>query len=258
MLILILVLIVGCGISIYVHNKNVPTKDTVISYLERQRDAFLNDDLSDMQEYDEKIEKMIAVHVGYGVTLDQIMLYVARAEAVQQVKAIPGLERPFVFIGDRIRGNNEKLYYSKSGHILEITLNDMDRLMLLLQVTRNGQAYPRVRKAYSEGIISQIQSEINYGDKDIVKIANGEFSYLSIRTQETAEMLYRCIRNCKYIEDATYDSCKPLCPRIEVSENCYGDLHWLYVNYQKTGQTIHFCFEDEDAQALYKYIMLLQ
>lgn len=254
---LIIVLVVGCGLGIYAYQKNVLTTDTVLAYLERQKNIFLSEEQWSTWKYDEETERISTVHLGYEPALEQIITSIPQAAAVQQVNTIPELDPPFVYIGDQMRGNNEKLYYSQGRHILEITLNDRDSLLLLLTLTENGRVYPRVREAYGEGVIRQIQSEINYGDKDIVEFVNGNFFHLSIRTQETAEVLFHCIRNCKHISDITHKMLKPMNTPITAG-NGGGDVNWFATTYQETGQQIFFSFEDEDAQALYEYIMSLQ
>ena len=59
--------------------------------------------------------------------------------------------------------------------------------------------YPEVKEAFSEGVIRQLQKEIVFEDQDVLTFSNGYPESIDIKTPETAEMLFACIRNCVHI-----------------------------------------------------------
>lgn len=70
--------------------------------------------------------------------------------------------------------------------------------------------YPEVKEAFSEGVIRQLQNEIVFGDQDVVTFSNGYLEAIDIKTPETAEMLFTCIRNCVQITDLADANLKPM------------------------------------------------
>ena len=152
-------------------------------------------------------------------------------------------------------GNNEKLYYSQGRKIFEFSLGETDSLGFLLYLCGGvGETYPEVRKAFSEGVIRQLREEIVFGDQDVVTFSNGYLKSIDIKTPETAEMLFACIRNCVYITDLTDVDLFPMELPIQINGQGHGTFDHFYVTYQETGQFISISFSQEDAKRFYDYV----
>ena len=188
----------AAGIGAYVQQRNAACTVAAIAYLEKQKSA-LNGAQTIPNDVDPETGRVIRIHE-YGPGIVQ---YLMNAAEVHQVKAVPELAYPHVFIGDRMSGNNEKLYYSEDDKIFEFTLNKTDSLVFLLRLTEWGAMYPAVKEYYTEGVIRQLEKEIEFGDRDILTFRNDSFYSIDVKTRETAEMLFRCIRNCDGILDLT-------------------------------------------------------
>ncbi len=115
--------------------------------------------------------------------------------------------------------------------------------------------YPEVKEAFSEGVIRQLQNEIVFGDQDVVTFSNGYLEAIDIKTPETAEMLFGCIRNCVQIYDYTDVDLVPMNLPIEINGQGHGTFDTFFATYQETGQFIGISFSPEDSENFYKYVM---
>lgn len=203
---------------------------------------------------------MIGIHVDSPYTVDKVISWITKATQVQRVKAIPELAYPHVYVGDKMIGNNEKLYYSEGCKILEFSLSETDSLGFLLYLSggKGASMYPEVKEAFSESVIRQLQNEIVFGDQDVVTFNTGYLEAIDIKTPETAEMLFTCIRNCVQITDLTDVNLKPMALPIEINGRGCGTFTSFYVTYQETEQFIEISFSPEDSQSFYDYVMALQ
>lgn len=107
-------------------------------------------------------------------------------------------------------------------------------------------------------MIRQLQNEINFGDSDILKFSNGHLESIDIKTQETAEVLFECIRNCVQINDLTDVSLEPMALPILVNGRGAGTFEMFFATYQETGQFICISFAPEDSARFQDYVMELQ
>ena len=55
----------------------------------------------------------------------------------------------------------------------------------------------------AEEVICMLQNELAFEDKDILTFCNGTFESIDIKSKQTAEILFQCIRNCDYIVELT-------------------------------------------------------
>ncbi|MCM1026718.1 MAG: hypothetical protein NC432_09795 [Roseburia sp.] len=260
LLLLIVFLFAGVGISVYW--KNAPGEGEYVAmalaYLEEQKAAPYEAETIPI-ELDPETNRVIRVQADHSATVDKVISYIKKATRVQQVKTIPELAYPHIYVGDKIVGNNEKLYYSKGGKILEFSLSETDSLGFLLYLTGGtGEMYPEVRETFSAGAIMQLQNEIVFGDQDVLTFSNGRLESIDIKTRETAEMLFACIRNCVQIFDYTDVSLIPMELPIEINGKERGTFDTLFVTYQETGQFIGISFSREDSENFYHYVMSLQ
>ncbi len=115
--------------------------------------------------------------------------------------------------------------------------------------------YPEVKEAFSEGVIRQLQNEIVFGDQDVVTFSNGYLEAIDIKTPETAEMLFACIRNCVQITDLSDANLEPMALPIEINGEGCGTFDIFFATYQETGQFIGISFSPEDSENFYKYVM---
>ncbi len=190
--------------------------------------------------------------------VDRVISWIKKATQVRRVKTIPELAYPHVYVGDQMIGNHEQLYYFKGRKILEFSLGGTDSLGFLLYLCGGvGATYPEVREAFSEGVIRQLQEEIVFGDQDVVTFSNGYLESIDIKTPETAEMLFACIRNCVHITDLTDVCLKAERLPIQINGQGQGTFDHFYATYQETGQFISISFSPEDSKRFYDYVMAL-
>jgi len=253
----LLAVVLAAGLGGYAQQRNAACTAAAIAYLEEQKPA-LNGAQTIPPDVDPETGRVIRVHA-YGPGIGNMVIpYLMNAAEVHRVKAVPELAYPHVFIGDRMSGNNEKLYYSEGRRIFEFTLNKTDSLVFLLHLTEYRAVYPKVREYYTEGVIRQLEKEIEFGDRDILTFRNDSFYSIDIRTRETAEMLFRCIRNCDGILDLTTALLAPEPLPIQINGKGVGAFEHIYAHYQETGQFIGIYFTPEDSEQLRSYVMSLQ
>ena len=106
-------------------------------------------------------------------------------------------------------------------------------------------------------MIRQLQNEINFGDADILKFSNGHLESIDIKMQDTAEVLFQCIRNCVQINDLTDVNVEPMALPIEINGQGIGTFGMFFVTYKETGQFICIGFSQEDSERFYDYVMAL-
>lgn len=253
LLLLMAVLLIGLGGCAV--QKNAPG-EAAAAYLEELK-ANLDGANAGPMEVDPENGRIIAVHVDSAEMTGRIQSYLANAAEVRQVKAIPELEPPLVYIGDQMMGNHEKLYYSEGTRIYAFSLNDTDALGFLLTLTGQGAMYPQVKEAFTEGVIRQLQDTIVYGEADAVTLSNGVVEQIDIKTHETAEMLFQCIRNCAGITDLTGMSLQPMELPVCVNGKEIGTFEALYIDYAETGQFLCIAFSQADSQSFRDYVTAL-
>lgn len=113
------------------------------------------------------------------------------------------------------------------------------------------------RKALIEGVIRQLRQEIVFEDQDVLTFRNGYLEAIDIKTEETAEMLFACIRNCVQITDLTNADLEPTELPIEINGQGMGTFYMFFVTYQKTGRFYCISFAPEDTERFYQYVMEL-
>ena len=136
---ILLLLALAAGIGVYMHCRT-PDKEAALAYLEAQKAALDGAETVPL-DVDPATGRVIGVHADRPETAAQIMTYCARA-SVRTVREIPRLAYPLVYVGDRVYGNNETLYYTAGSAILEFSLDETDRLAFLLTLTGSGAPYP--------------------------------------------------------------------------------------------------------------------
>ena len=251
----------AAGIGLYAYQKNALSEEeymaAAIAYLEEQKK-----DLDDAEtapiDVDLATGRVIRIHADSPFMIDRMISYIMNATEVRQVEDIPELAHPLVYVGDKMKGNNEKLYFSEGKTILEFSMSETDRLAFLLYLTESGSLYPEVKDAFTEGVIRQLQNELTFGDKDILKFSNGYLESIDIKTQETADVLFQCIRNCVQINDLTDADLEPMALPIKVNGHGIGTFDMIFVTYEETGQFISIGFSTEDSEHFYDYVMTLQ
>lgn len=255
LILLIVFLLAGAGVYLCV--KNAPGEEeymaAALAYLEEQKAV-----LSGTERISVKIDPQTDIS---GYDIDKVISWIKRAAQVRRVKMIPELAYPHVYVGDQMTGNNEKLYYTQGRKIFEFSLGETDSLGFLLYLCGGvglGETYPEAREAFSEGVIRQLQEEIVFGDQDVVAFVNGYLDFIDIKTPETAEMLFSCIRNCVHITDLTDVCLFPAELPIQINGQGHGTFNYFHATYQETGQFIEISFSPEDSKKFYDYVMSLQ
>lgn len=260
-----LILLIGfffVGVGVYIYLKNAPGEEEymaeAIAYLEEQKAALYGAETIP-KEVDPQTNRVIGIHADNPYMVNKVISWITKATQVRRVKTIPELAYPHVYVGDKMTGNNEKLYYSEGGKILEFSLSKTDSLGFLLYLCGgSGAMYPEVKETFSEGVIRQLQNEIVFGDQDVLTFSNGYLEAIDIKTQETVEMLFSCIRNCVQITDLTDANLTPTALPIEINGEGCGTFDTFFATYQETGQFIGISFSPEDSENFYKYVMALQ
>lgn len=262
LVLILLIVFLAAGVGIYIYLKNVPGEEeymaVALAYLEEQKVALYGAETIPI-EIDPQTDRVIGIHVDHPHTVDKVISWIAKATQVQRVKNIPEFAYPHVYVGDKMIGNNEKLYYSEGSKILEFSLSETDSLGFLLYLSggKGASMYPEVKEVFSEGVIRQLQNDIVFGDQDVVTLNNGYLEAIDIKTPETAEMLFACIRNCVQITELTDANLQPMALPIEINGRGCGTFTSFYVTYQETGQFIEISFSPEDSQSFYDYVMTL-
>lgn len=258
---IILIIVLAVGLGVYAYRKNVPSEEdfmaVALAYLEEQKTA-LDETETIPMDVDTQTDRVIGVHVDSPRMVNSIISFITKATEVRQVKTIPELTCPLVYVGERMTGNNEKLYYSEAKKIVEFSLSETDSLGFLLYLSGYGTTYPEVKEAFSEGVIRQLQNEIAFGNKDVLTFNNGYLEAIDIKTQETAEVLFQCIRNCVHITDLTDVSLEPMALPIEINGRGTGTFEMFFTTYQETGQLICISFSTEDSKSFRDYVMALE
>ena len=113
-------------------------------------------------------------------------------------------------------------------------------------------------KNIAEGVIRQLQKEIAFGEQDILTFSNGYLESVDIKTRETAQMLFTCIRNCDKITDLTDVCLEPMNLPIQINGQGTGTFEDFYTTYQETGRFICIHFTPEDSERFQDYVMALQ
>lgn len=259
---ILLIAFLFAGVGVYICFKNTPGEEenmaAALVYLEEQK-AVLYEAERIPIELDSQTDRVIRVYVDHPDKVDKVISWISKAKQVRRVKTIPELAYPHVYVGDKMFGNDEKLYYSKGGKILEFSLSEVDSLGFLLYLTGEGGAmYPEVKEAFTEGVIRRLQNEIVFRDQDVLTFSNGYLESIDIKTPETAEMLFACIRNCVQIIDYTDANLLPMALPIKINGEESGTFDTFFATYQETGQFIGISFSKEDSENLYNYVMSLQ
>ena len=111
----------------------------------------------------------------------------------------------------------------------------------------------------AEEVIRILQNELAFEDKDLLTFYNDTFESIDIKSTETAEMLFQCIRNCVHIVDLTGAALEPMHLPIKMNgkELVPSTYDCLYIDYPKTEQFLCIVFSEEDSTALYDYVMAL-
>lgn len=259
---ILLVVFLFAGVGVYINLKNAPGEEeymaAALAYLEEQKAALYEAERIPI-EVDPQTGRVIGIHVDSPYKVDKVISWITKATQVRWVKTIPELAYPHVYVGDKMIGNNQKLYYSQGRKILEFSLSETDSLGFLLYLSGGiGAMYPEVKEAFSEGVIRQLQNEIVFGDQDVVTFTNGYLDSIDIKAPETAEMLFACIRNCVQIYDYTDVCLKTEWLPIQINGQGHGTFDHFYATYHETGQFIGISFSPEDSKKFYDYVMALQ
>lgn len=110
-----------------------------------------------------------------------------------------------------------------------------------------------------EGVIRILRDGLDFGDKDTLTFDNGYLESIDIKSNETAEALFHCIRNCVRIVDLTGAALEPMHLPIKMNgkELVPSTYDCLYIDYPKTEQFLCIVFSEDDSAAFYEYIMAL-
>ena len=116
-----------------------------------------------------------------------------------------------------------------------------------------------VKKVFTDSVVRQLRRDIDFGDKDILTFAeNGEVASIEIKTPETAEVFFKCIRECTHICDLTGVQFSDSPPPRVIIKGTYADFGCIYLTYKVTGRYYHIGFSDENEEYFYNYVMGLR
>ena len=110
----------------------------------------------------------------------------------------------------------------------------------------------------TEWLIAKLNSEIAFGDNDILTFSNGQLYSIDIKSEETAEMLFQCIGNCRSVTDLTGAALSPEHLPILINGREIGTFEHVYSDYPETEQFFSFNFTKEDSAAFYEYVTALK
>lgn len=150
------------------------------------------------------------------------------------------------------------MYYSEGDKVFESLLGEKGIPAFQLYPTGSRSLHLEDKESFTEGVIRQLQNEINFDDQDVLTFNKGNLESIDIKTQETAEVLFHCIRNCIRITDLTDVSLEPMALPILVNGRGAGTFEMFFATYQETGQFICISFAPEDSARFQDYVMELQ
>lgn len=119
-------------------------------------------------------------------------------------------------------------------------------------------AAPKDYAAFAERIIGALESEIVFAEEDVLTFFNGVLESIDIKAEETAEMLFQCIRNCRDIADMTGAALAPMALPIQINGQGIGTFDCIYTEEPETGRLFCVVFSEEDAAAFRAYVMELE
>lgn len=125
----------------------------------------------------------------------------------------------------------------------------------VLYIPKSGRdALSLTKRIYSNIVIRQLEENIDFTGEDIVTFQNGRFRSFEIRSHESAEVLYTCIRNAAKINDYT-NACLATqeIPILVNSASC-GTFGMIYYTLPISGRFIGFQFTEEDTEHFRAYI----
>ena len=88
--------------------------------------------------------------------------------------------------------------------------------------------------------------------------SNGQLYSIDIKSEETAEMLFQCIGNCRSVTDLTGAALSPEHLPILINGREIGTFEHIYSDYPETEQFFSFNFTKEDSASFYAYVMALE
>lgn len=115
-----------------------------------------------------------------------------------------------------------------------------------------------IQKEIAEGVVAKLQNEITYETNDTLTFFNGILESIDIKSTETAEILFQCIRNCVRIVDLTGAALEPMALPIQINGQGIGTFECIYTDYPETGQFLCIVFSEEDSTAFYEYVMAME
>ena len=114
------------------------------------------------------------------------------------------------------------------------------------------------QREITEWLIAKLKSEITFEDNDILTFSNGQLYSIDIKSEETAEMLFQCIGNCRSVTDLTGAALSPEHLPILINGREIGTFEHIYSDYPETEQFFSFIFTKEDSVAFYEYVIALE
>ena len=114
------------------------------------------------------------------------------------------------------------------------------------------------QREITEWLIAKLKSEITFEDNDILTFSNGQLYSIDIKSEETAEMLFQCIGNCRSVTDLTGAALSPEHLPILINGREIGTFEHVYSDYPETEQFFSFNFTKEDSVAFYEYVIALE
>jgi len=110
----------------------------------------------------------------------------------------------------------------------------------------------------AEWVITNLKNDLTFEEHDILTFSSGHLSSIDIKSEETAEMLFQCIRNCRSVADLTGAALKPEHLPILINGKEIGTFEHIYAENPETEQFFSFNFTEEDSAAFYEYVMALE
>ena len=119
-------------------------------------------------------------------------------------------------------------------------------------------AAPKDYAAFAERIVGALQNEIVFAEEDVLTFFNGVLESIDIKSAETAEQLFRCIRNCRDVADMTGAALAPMALPIQINGRGVGTFDCIYADDPETGRFYCIVFAEEDVAAFRAYVMELE
>ncbi len=118
----------------------------------------------------------------------------------------------------------------------------------------------KAREKLLEEVVKLYDEQIDYSGSDSIEFMENVNGYyverFVIHTEESAEVLFRCVRNAKAVYDLTGIPLSPEHLPLLINEEEYiGSFDHVYIDFPQTEQFFGIYFTEDDSKAFLEYAL---